>query len=251
MEAPENCNGKKGQLQGEALKIGAIKSGTFLLPTKDEYKNLQDNVISKMIEDDIKTAVLGDPVVMNFGNKLYEQMGHIAHRQVYISQKMRELGKLSIKVTENNMLQLLIASFVVTGIYLSSVSLFYFETKEFKMPSLALKIGHSMKKCAQDMYFESQVKGNNEEANVADNFFKMYKIVWMVEISSKALATLEKMKYNKTQLLPLVEDVVTLSNYLKLISEKIKKSGICNQEQYVELSKMCLAEIILFNRRRS
>ncbi|VDI20110.1 Hypothetical predicted protein [Mytilus galloprovincialis] len=108
-----------------------------------------------------------------------------------------------------------------------------------------------MKKCAQDMYFKSKVKGNNEEANVADTFLKMYKIAWMVEISSKALATLEKIRYNKTQLLPLVEDVVTLSNYLKLISEKIKKSGICNQKQYVEFSKMCLAEIILFNRRRS
>ncbi|CAG2216795.1 unnamed protein product [Mytilus edulis] len=132
-----------------------------------------------------------------------------------------------------------------------SISLFYSETKEFKIPSLALKIGHSMKKCAQDMYFKSQVKGNNEEANVADTFLKMYKIAWMVEISSKALATLEKIRYNKTQLLPLVEDVVTLSNYLKLISEKIKKSGICNQKQHVEFSKMCLAEIILFNRRRS
>ncbi|CAG2190959.1 unnamed protein product [Mytilus edulis] len=68
----KTCNGKKGQLQGEALKIGAIKSGTFLLPTKDEYKNLQDNVISKMKEDDIKTAVLGDPVVMNFGIDIKE-----------------------------------------------------------------------------------------------------------------------------------------------------------------------------------
>ncbi|CAC5424642.1 unnamed protein product [Mytilus coruscus] len=73
----------------------------------------------------------------------------------------------------------------------------------------------------------------------------------MVEIPSKSSATLEKIRNNKTQLLPLVEDVVTLSNHLKSITEKIKKSCINDQEQYVEFAKMCLAEIKLFNKRRS
>jgi hypothetical protein len=56
-------------------------------------------------------------------------------------------------------------------------------------------------------------------------------------------------KFNKPQLLPLTKDAQMLHKYLKEESDKLRKN--CQVEDYRRFAEICLAQIILFNRKRS
>lgn len=77
---------------------------------------------------------------------------------------------------------------------------------------------------------------------VAQTFIEMYNFDWKTSVSSKALSTLAKAKYNKTQLLPLVEDVVTLNTYIERSLQKPWSDEFCG-----EFNKLCLVNVILLN----
>jgi hypothetical protein len=129
------------------------------------------------------------------------------------------------------------------------VSEFDSATHVFGIPSLPLKIGFSLKRCAEDLLFLSMKCEDKDMNELASNFLKMYSCDWKTSIASKALASLAKAKYNKTQLLPLVEDVVKMNNFISDRAEKVRNSWTVNS--YAEFAKLCLAQVILFNRKRS
>jgi len=51
-----------------------------------------------MKEDSITVAVQSDELILIFCNRLYEEQGHETHKHHYISQKMRELGRLLLEL---------------------------------------------------------------------------------------------------------------------------------------------------------
>lgn len=106
-----------------------------------------------------------------------------------------------------------------------------------------------MKKCAEDLLFFSIRNENEQQKQIADTFLQLYGCDWKTSISAKALNSLSQRKFNKTQLLPLVEDVVKMNSYLNKRAEEIKKNW--TEESYAEFAKICLAQVILFNRKRS
>lgn len=99
------------------------------------------------------------------------------------------------------------------------------ETQTFGIPSLALNIRFSMKKSAEDLLFFSIRNENEQQKQIADTFLQLYSCDWKTSISAKALNSLSQRKFNKTQLLPLVEDVVKMNSYLNKRAEEIKKIG--------------------------
>jgi hypothetical protein len=64
------------------------------------------------------------------------------------------------------------------------------------------------------MYFKALKVGDTVKQEVAKTL-EMYRLRWKKEISGKALTTLDTIKYNRPKLLPLVEDVAKLNNYIK------------------------------------
>ena len=70
--------------------------------------------------------------------------------------------------------------------------------------------------------------------------------MWSETISSHALMTLHTKKFNKPELLPLVEDVTKLSNHLKDKVEDLMKKDFTDPVHYCSLAKVCLAQVILF-----
>ena len=89
------------------------------------------------------------------------------------------------------------------------------ETHVYKTPSLALKLGHTLKKCAQYMKFEALKEGDDAKKKAAKTLIVLYECNWEESVSAKALFTLEQKRYNKPQLLPIVQDVVKLDQFLK------------------------------------
>ncbi|KAH3690237.1 hypothetical protein DPMN_192405 [Dreissena polymorpha] len=86
-----------------------------------------------------------------------------------------------------------------------------------------------------------------------ESFLKMYKIKWKSSISSRALHSLANIKYNKPKYLPLVEDVVILNKFLKKKADAVVHTVETEKHSanYPDFAKVCLAQLILFNRRRS
>lgn len=247
----QTCKSREGLAGYETRPIAG---GKKLLPVTCSDKAFHNNIILNIKEDVVKSAILSDQTILDFGLNMYNDQGHQQHKHVYISQKMRELGRLQIAGKKNNLMSiedcmkkenwdLLILS-------VKEVSEFNPETKSFGIPSLALKLGHSLKTCAEDMYFKALKDGDTVKQEVANTFLEMYKIRWSKEISKKALTTLNIIKYNRPKLLPLVEDVAKLNNF---ITEKCQSvlSDSNSSDVYREFCQLCLTQIIVFNRKRS
>jgi len=82
--------------------------------------------------------------------------------------------------------------------------------------------------------------------------YEVYDARWNVLISAKALQGLTESKWNSPQLLPFTEDVKTLHCYLDDKQHQFYSDlkSECSSSNWANLTKVTLAQVILFNRRR-
>jgi len=71
------------------------------------------------------------------------------------------------------------------------------DTNKYGNPSLVLKIGHLLKKCAKIKKSSALSSGDSVMGRKADEFLSLCIDDWTDEISSSALQTLETNKINK------------------------------------------------------
>ncbi|XP_074532471.1 uncharacterized protein LOC141807667 isoform X2 [Halichoeres trimaculatus] len=127
------------------------------------------------------------------------------------------------------------------------------EKHSYSTPSLALKLGHSLKKIGDIILCRAIAAEDENMIKAAERFTKLCSKEWAGQVSHTALATLSKSKYNKPSIIPFTEDVQKLHKYL----EEKSASAIDNLKQhespqaYGELARVTLTQIILFNRRRA
>ncbi|KAJ8941864.1 hypothetical protein NQ314_010264 [Rhamnusium bicolor] len=94
---------------------------------------------------------------------------------------------------------------------------------EFNIPSLALKLGHSIKKCVnilRGMDIKAGLLLRDKEHKA---FGKLIDMEWSLRISSQACSTLNTRKMNSPNILPLTEDLIKLMKYQ---SKKIKELSL-------------------------
>lgn len=251
----KRCCGQKSTV----LQSKPVQAGKLLMPHKHTTEKFFEKVMVIMKDDEIKRTVESDSMILRYGNNMFESSGHEVQNHTYISCKMREIGRLLLAARNidsdiksvldlmkgSKFWDLLIAAVKIVAQYNE-------ERHQFGIPSLARKLGHSMKGIAEMEYFESLKNGDIENRSVAQTFLEMYALKWTKAIGSIAYSSLEENKYNKPQLLPLVEDVTQLNKYLNMearsLCDNIKDNP---QEYYPALAKVCLAQVILFNRKRS
>lgn len=110
-----------------------------------------------MRDDEVCRAIEGDDLIMRFGQRLYEEQGHHPHRLPYVAQKMRDLGGLlnvlmsSDIYSHEDAMRASRWDSLFKGVKI--VSEFDNSTQTYGIPSLALKHGYSLQKCAEDLYF--------------------------------------------------------------------------------------------------
>jgi hypothetical protein len=121
------------------------------------------------------------------------------------------------------------------------------------IPSLALKLGHSVKKCAMIVKADSIITLDDSRRKKVDDFFSLCSLEWNDDVSSTALETLKTAKMNKPQRLPLTEDLQKLSKMLNetIVSKSMSLLETVNVTTWYELAEATLAKFILFNRKRS
>ena len=97
-------------------------------------------------------------------------------------------------------------------------------TNSYANPSLALKLGHLLKKCAKVAKSDALINRDFEQGSRADNFLTLCEDERTDEISSSAFQTLARNKMNKGHLLPLSEDIMRLNTYFDQKSETLLES---------------------------
>ncbi|XP_034529641.1 uncharacterized protein LOC117805134 isoform X2 [Notolabrus celidotus] len=127
------------------------------------------------------------------------------------------------------------------------------ETNAYKIPSLALKIGHSLTKISLLVESRANVQNEYSAAKEARAFRRVYDTRWNEMISAASLRTLQESRWNTPLLLPFTKDVQTLHSYLDEQHQQThsKLSTETSPQLWSQLAKISLTQVILFNRRRA
>jgi hypothetical protein len=220
---------------------------------------LRENVLSKMNADRIALIAKNDSLILQYGENLYVKHGHEPHLHNFISTKMREAARLlhSCRNVDSRITNLkdclLPQNFpsVITAI--RQAAKFDAGTNTFGTPSLALKMQYILKRCCEIVDSDAIVNDDKETRTHMKNFLRLCSSGFKCKISLKAVGTLQKLRYNKTQLLPLAGDLQRLSTFLSEKQEELQAalSAKPTVHTFSELSKVVLVQLILFNKRRA
>ncbi|XP_051722771.1 uncharacterized protein LOC127497959 isoform X2 [Ctenopharyngodon idella] len=230
----------------------------YAQPVPEGVTNKLWKLISDMKQDEVTYAVKSDACIIKFGEHLCNKMGSDKTKHEYIRTKMREAGRLLVCARKVGKLQSIKDFFIPTNFYhvikaVKDTSGFREEDEVFAIPSLALKLGHNLKKMADIAECEAMIAGEEKDVQNIKMFQQMYTTKWNEFVSSSALKTLNEAKWNSPELLPFTEDVkkmhMHLSNQTELYQEKLKREK--SQKNWSNLAQITLCDVIVFNRRRA
>jgi hypothetical protein len=231
----------------------------LLLPSSHEISDgLRSDVFGIMSWDEISILAKNDGLIIKFGEKLYDKHRNLKHLHQHISTKMRELARFVIAMRSVDESVTWLSDCLHPSKFDSVIKAvkkvcgYADATNKFQTPSLALKLGHSLKKCCAIAVCVSIKEGDRDKRKVCEDFMFLCDREWSTAVSSAALSTLQAQKMNKPQMLPLTEDIQTLNRYINEESKKcmeLLEAG-ASPETWTNLGKLTLVAIILFNRRR-
>ncbi|XP_026035994.1 uncharacterized protein LOC113029369 isoform X4 [Astatotilapia calliptera] len=247
---PENNAEEK--LKDRVFGIASTQS-TMSQPISSELYS----VLGKMHKDDVSSAIRNDHYIMQLAQSLFNKHGSDRSKHEYIRQKVRELGRLLVTLRHttriHNMEEAIKpANFFILTNAVKRVSGFDTETSTFKAPSLALKLGHSLRKISDIIMCRALMEEDQEAIDSIRRFHTLHETKWSELVSHSALSNLSEAKYNKVDSLPLTRDVQKLQLYLgqQVESAREKLGDNPTAGTYAALAKVILCQVILFNRRR-
>lgn len=232
----------------------------MLLPVPNGTSIGLKTVLDTMKSDDIGLAVKGDALILQLGEKLFLKNGHDREQFSYIRNTLRELARLLLELRKScGEVGFRLTDFIDPVFFQKVVECarvvagFQPTTHQYNIPSLALKIGHSIKKCAKIVESNGLQNGDDSLVMKASNFHKLCDMSWTEEVSTHALRTLNEQHRNKVRVIPLISDVTLMTQYLKKNGEaaftKLSLTGN-DIDAWKDLNEVALTQLMLFNRRR-
>ncbi|KAL5005605.1 hypothetical protein ScPMuIL_016763 [Solemya velum] len=243
-KASENTAGRRHQI-----------SGATLLPlASDVNTQFKTSILNNLTNDLVSLAIRNDCTILKYGARLFTKFSSNPHQYSYVRQKLRELGRFLLKMREINKQVTSLSECcnpqlfnqVIEAVKLASN--FDDESSSYDVPSLALKLGHSLKKCATIIKSTAIIDGNNVKKQEASDFLQLCSSEWHTSVSCQALQTLTNRKLNKPKRLPLAADIKKLNLFLEEKSDELQAS--LSPNTWREFAELLLAQIVLFNRRR-
>ncbi|CAL4201707.1 unnamed protein product, partial [Meganyctiphanes norvegica] len=224
-EMYKHCNHCK--FQGVISHKNHVKSGRVMLASfvcHRKYKELHENIICTMQQDDVTETVRDDQLLQLFGTILLEKNG-LDHKN-YISQRIRQLARLLLKVNKDNNLSLSLLELLDPNnfdLLINATKNLTYISDPSKSKPVGLKLGHSIRKCCLIAKSEALTNKHIELITKLDNFIFIFDTEWTDRISSQTLSNLCDSKTDSEQELSVTEDICKLSNYLDSnISDLIK-----------------------------
>ncbi|XP_060084134.1 uncharacterized protein LOC132563388 [Ylistrum balloti] len=219
------------------------------------YESFYKWVILSMVND-VFSVVTSDSLIMNFGKRLFDNKDIQEHTPNHINGRMRELGRLMLETRKlpspifslEDCLNPLNFYTIVSCV--KSLAGFNEDTYFYTTPSLALKVGYSLQRCAKILESNDITEKNQSKKENGENFLKLYSSNWNYLISSRARQTQEEKKCNAPKMLPLSQDVYMLTRLLKSKMRTMMQHLVDDISIYFELLKVTLCLVTLFNRKR-
>ncbi|XP_009300147.1 uncharacterized protein isoform X1 [Danio rerio] len=246
-------------------KINKMKPGktrvqslcSYAEPVPDSISERFWKMVLDMHDDEITHVVRKEKIILKLGQHLFNKHGHDVTKHEYIRQKMRETGRLVLEGKKNGKLKevsdfFIPANFPYVIQAVHSVAGLNEETSTFKTPSLALKLGHNLKKMASIIECDAMMADDKNSLSNVQAFKQICDTKWSECVSSQALRNLSEVKWNCPQLLPFAEDVKKMHQYLDCQSKayQARLEEEQSMKHWAELAKVTLCQVILFNRRR-
>ena len=166
---------------------------------------------------DYRTLPTNDDLIVLFGQKIYPKCANQPHQHQYVKQKVRELGRCLLSVRNKTPAVQTLQDCIDPTQFQHVISAvkemcgFEGEVGKYKTPSLALKIGHSLKKCGNIVKSVALQTGDEQLKKRAIDFLEVCHSDRSSEISTFALQTLHSRQFNKPKRIPLIKDLQKLN----------------------------------------
>lgn len=236
-----------------------VKSGRRLIPAPAGTNEKLKKVFDTMKMDTIGIAARNDKLICTFGERLGYKHGHDPDKYTYIRSQLRDLARILIKCRQ---------TIPVVQSLENCIDPQYFSTlmevcrdlagyddhlNSYEKPSLAMKLG-TLLSHVTDVLLSVAIERNDVELKQRCQSLKsLVGIRWTTEVTSIAHRTTIERKKNQINIVPLTQDVKTLTEYLQKQTATNRECLIdnpSNRSSYISLQKSLLAQVILFNRRR-
>lgn len=222
-------------------------------------QEFRQEVLSCLRWDRAGRTARKDDLILLFGRSVFNRVG--VHRASEICQRMRLLARLLNKVNRGRKCKLTLFE-CIDGKHFDSVisatEILAVEAthatgrKIFRKPSIALRLGHWLPKCARLKKREAIKTEAKKVERQADRFIALYQSDWTDTISSKALMSLKLKRLDGPEMLPLTQDLIKLKKYIDTTIGSIMRrlSQNSSYSLWRQLLELTLAAVIIFNKRR-
>ncbi|CAM4569659.1 unnamed protein product [Leuciscus chuanchicus] len=128
--------------------------------------------------DEVSCVVHSDRCIKQLGEHIFNRMGSNVTKHDYIRQKMREVGRLLLEARKITPLRTMV-DFIIPAkfkhvIAVKVVSGYDEEKNSYRIPSLALKLGHSLNKICSIVERSAMMYGDHDRAECARGFRKTH-----------------------------------------------------------------------------
>ncbi|XP_019906138.1 uncharacterized protein LOC105029909 isoform X2 [Esox lucius] len=216
----------KPKMDGESQGRKGVRSMCALTtPVGLEISDGMKKVLRQMNYDEVSRIVQSDKCIMQLGQHMFNRMGSDVGKHDYIRQKMREAGRLLLearKITPIKAMEEMIipSNFPHVISAMKVVAGYNAENNSFRIPSLALKLGHSIQKICSIVESNSMMNGDHQLADYARDFRKTHQAKWNEFISAGAITTFKEANWTIPQVIPLTQE-----------ERSVRQDGASRQEE--------------------
>ena len=233
---------------------------TACIPEDTASSDEMRALISAMHQDDLSEVVRKDVLLNQLGEALLIKYG--PRKKNDIGQRLRQLSRLLLqcrkKISDSSLqfMELLCGKHFDTclsGTFeLCKLNITGDGRREFQIPSLALRLGHLLKKIAtikQGYCLRNDLTDGLKEA---ESFGQLLQAEWTDSIASNAHNTLKRRKDQTIEVLPLTDDLRQLREYqMKVMKQCIDQiQEIPKYSTWRKLAQLTMTRMIIFNKRR-
>ena len=256
------CKNSKNLLE---TGISVVRQARLLLDTmliNDQSALSHDmmTLIASMHQDSLSQLIKKDVLLTQFGEALLLKYG--PRKRNDIAQRLRQLSRLLLqcrnKMSDSSITYMellcgknfdtcLSGTFEICKLIITEDG-----RREFNIPSLALRLGHLLKKMATIKRGYCLRKENEQGLKEAETFGQLLKAEWTDAVASNAHNTLKRRKDQTLQVLPLTDDLRKLREYqmteMTKCIEDIQETPVYST--WRKLAQLTMTRMIIFNKRR-
>ncbi|XP_072545195.1 uncharacterized protein [Salminus brasiliensis] len=236
--------------KSRVLGLAAIAHYPHLQHISEDVKK----VLTEMHQDEVAQVVRNDEYVLRLAQDFFDKKGKGKEKHIFVRQTVRCIGKFLITLHKTSSLRNLAeaikpSSFPKVIEAVKEIAEFNKETNSFAIPSLARTVGMTLRKFCiliADKAFAVNDKRLIESTAVFLKLFSEARSQFALRDKKR-----QNSVANKPALLTFVHDVTVLHCYLEKAAQSAMKElrEAPTAQSYADLSKVMLAQILMFNRR--